>query len=506
MRTRYIYLPLLAALFPASLPAVLSAQEPAISSVTVSGNVSIPAEELAEAAGLAPGLVWSREINELSREIIASFYQSRGFMEAKVSVEELQAGASVHLLVEVTEGPLYLFGATSTSGLKKLRPNTVKKELSYRQGDSYSQAKLLGSQGKLYGTNWFESLSTTISSSTSSNNIDVVFEAVENPMLWLKGGIGYGSEEKERVSLGLTHNNFLGRGYKLDISGMLSRIWLEYRADFTNRHFLDSRTELRDASVWRRERRSGYDMESLRNTVSLGRKLAPNLHGSVQYRMQRTLIYNVDPELSGEAPSLARLRSAGVSFNRDTTDDFFYPSRGLRSELSVERSGGFWGGDINIYKASLRNTIYHQILPGLTGLISARGAFVHETGRTPDVPIYERLFTGGGNSVRGYSERGVGPTDADGNPLGGKVLLGASAELRFPIYKKLRGALFTDGGQVSDSLAGSAPRRWRYGAGAGLRYQTPVGPIRAYFGYKLNPDRPVTPEMWRVHLSIGEAF
>ena len=100
----------------------------------------------------------------------------------------------------------------------------------------------------------------------------------------------------------------------------------------------------------------------------------------------------------------------------------------------------------------------------------------------------------------------MGPTDASGNPLGGKLLLGASAEFRLPIYKKLRGALFLDGGQVADSLQGAAPRNWKYGAGAGLRYITPVGPIRVDFGYKLNPDKPALAELWRVHLSIGEAF
>ena len=318
--------------------------------------------------------------------------------------------------------------------------------------------------------------------------------------------MGYGSEEKERLSLGLTHNNFLARGYKLELNGMLSRIWLEYKADFTDRHFLDSRTELHDSSVWRRELRSGYDMESIKNTLSFGRKLIANIYGSVQYRMQRTLIYNVDQELSETAPSLSQLRSAGISFNRDTTDDFFYPSKGLWSELTLERAGGIWGGDINIYKSSIKTTFYHGIWRGLTGLLSVRGAFVHETDRTPDVPIYERLFTGGANSIRGYAERDVGPADLNGNPLGGKVLLGANAELRFPVYKKLRGALFTDGGQVSDSLAGSVPRRWQYGAGGGLRYLTPVGPIRADFAYKLNTSKPTETELWRIHFSIGEAF
>lgn len=506
MAKRRVYLLLLAALLPGVFSLGASAQGISISSVSLSGNRAVAGAEILEVADLKPGAAWTSETSALGREIISSLYHSHGFMGARVTVSELLSGTSVHLSIGIEEGAPYVFGGTSISGLEALRAKTVLKELAYKEGDSYSQEKLIGSQSRLYATDWFESVQTVISSSPSSNAIDVELVAKEKPMKWLKGGVGYGSEEKERFSLGLTHNNFLGRGYKLELNGMLSRIWLEYRADFTNRHFLDSRTEMRDSSVWRRERRSGYDMESIKNTLSLGRKLVADIYGSVQYRMQRTLIYNVDPDLSAETPSLSRIRSGGVAFNRDTTDDFFYPSKGLRSELSLERSGGIWGGDINIYKASLKNTAYQRLFPWLTGLLSVRGAFVQETGRTKEVPIFERLFTGGANSIRGYAERGVGPTDPDGNPLGGKVLLGASAELRFPIYKKLRAALFADGGQVSDSLAGSAPRRWRYGGGAGLRYRTPVGPIRADFGYKLNPDKPVTPDLWRLHLSIGEAF
>ncbi len=488
-------------------PAASAADENSIriASVTVTGNSALTAPDLLEAADLKPGAAWNPELKALSGEIISSIYHSQGFMEASIKLAELEEGTSVFLRLEIIEGPHYKFGATRVTGLVKLTQKTVRKEFDYREGDHFSQEKLMNSQSRLYATNWFDSLRTKVSS-TSAEGIDVDIQTLEKPLKWLTGGVGYGSEEKERFSLGVAHNNFLDQGYKLELGGMLSRIWLEYKAEFTNRHFLNSLTELHGSSAWRSETRKGYDLETFKNTVSLGRKLTPQVSASVQYSLQRSLLFHVDPLLSDETPSLSDIHTGGISLNRDTTDDFFYPTRGMRSELTLERAGGIWGGNINLYRGLLKNTAYARLFGGVTGLLSARGAFVQETGSTREVPVFERLFMGGANSVRGYSERGLGPMDSLGNPLGGKVLLGANAELRFPIYKKLQGAIFLDGGQVAYSLAGAAPKRWEYGAGAGLRYRTPVGPIRVDFGYKLNPDKPVTPELWRLHLSIGEAF
>lgn len=481
----------------------------AVSSVVFHGNAAIASADLLAAIELRPGTAWTAGKENFDREILISLYHNSGYTDAEAAVSSLLEGTSAFITVNIKEGPVYNFGSTTITGLRALNERTVKKELAYQKGEPYGYGKLITAQSRLYSANWFEELRTSISSSPASREIDVRITAREKPMLWMKAGLGYGSEEKERLSLGFTHNNFLNKGYQAQLTGTLSRIWLEYHAEMLNRHFLLSRTELRNGITWRRERREGYDLESLRNLLSLGRKLGRYISGSIQYKLQRALIFNVDPLLSAEAPSQSQLRAVSVSVNRDTTNEFFYPTRGSRSEAALERSGGAWGGDLDYYKGTTRHTVYRELFWGITGLASTAGGFIQETGRTKNIPIYERFFVGGGNSVRGYAERGIGPTDANGNPLGGKVSLQGNAELRVPIYGGLRGALFLDGGRVADSLRGAAPANWEYGAGAGLRYTTPVGPVRLDFGYKLNPVKPAAIavlDTWRIHFSIGEAF
>lgn len=480
-----------------------------VSSVVFNGNLVVSSTELVAAIELRPGSVWSAEKEKLDKEILTSMYHNRGYSDAEAAVASLLEGTSAFIMIGIKEGPVYSFGSTTIMGLRALKESAVKKELEYKKGDPYSYEKLLKAQSRLYSANWFEELRTSISSSPVSREINVRITVREKPMLWVKSGIGYGFEEKERLSLGLTHNNFLGKGYQAQLNGTLSRIWLEYHADFVDRNFLLSRNELRNGITWRREKRKGYELETLQNLLSLGRKLTRYISVSVQYKLQRSLIFEVDPLLSAEAPSASQTRSVAVVANRDTTNDFFYPTRGIRSEAGLERSGGIWGGDLDYYKVTTRHTVYRRLFWGITGLVSAAGGFIGETGTTPDIPIYDRFFMGGGSTVRGYAERGVGPKDANGNPLGGKVSLQGNAELRFPVYKSLKGAVFLDGGQVAATLRGAAPANWKYGAGGGLRYLTPVGPIRLDLGYKLNPGKPaaIAPvDTWRIHFSLGEAF
>src|SRR5262249_46477825 len=163
------------------------------------------------------------------------------------------------------------------------------------------------------------------------------------------------------------------------------------------------------------------------------------------------------------------------TFNRDTADDPFFPRRGARTRLLLERDGGFLGGDIDMDKAVLETTLYRTLWGPLTAALTARaGALATFNGRT-EAPIFHRFFTGGANTVRGWKERYVGPKAPGGAPLGGDWLAGASAELRFPLFWRLGGALFIDGGQVASTSDGVAPAFWKLGAGGGVRLRTPVG-------------------------------
>jgi outer membrane translocation and assembly module TamA len=144
---------------------------------------------------------------------------------------------------------------------------------------------------------------------------------------------------------------------------------------------------------------------------------------------------------------------------------------------------------------------------------------IQETEDTDLIPINKRLFLGGTNTVRGYGYQKLGPLDASGNPVGGQSALNGNIELRHPIYKKISGVAFIDMGFLGVDPLTFNGDELRFTGGVGLRYDTPVGPLRIDLGYKLNPptvgDVTVSPvpnpdddieDRWKIHFSIGQAF
>jgi len=441
---------------------------------------------------------------QLARDTLLSLFQNNGYLEARVEPQTARRDSSVDLVLRVSEGPRYRFGAARFEGLRKTRDGILRRELSFRPGDPYVRAHLFAAQSRLFSLGWFDDISVQ-ASTTPAKTAEVLIRVSEKPGKWVKAGLGWGSEESERLSLELRQANFMRRGYKLNLSAVYSRIWLEYGGEFVNRYLFGSGVENRLGVSWRRENRDGYDLEKTVGQASLGRSLPLGMRGTLSYRLQRSVLFHFHPDIVEPASRRDLTSALALLLNRDTTSDPFFPERGSLVQARLERAGGLLGGDVHFNRASLDGASYRRLYRGLIAAVSGRAGVIHQFRPSPEVPVYERFFTGGANSVRGYRERGVGPVDGLGAPRGGNVLLGGNLELRFPLFWRFWGTVFLDGGQVDPSSELVFPARWKYGTGAGLRVRTPVGPLRLDWGHKLGP-RPADESGWRLHLSLGEAF
>jgi outer membrane protein insertion porin family/translocation and assembly module TamA len=213
------------------------------------------------------------------------------------------------------------------------------------------------------------------------------------------------------------------------------------------------------------------------------------------------------------------LNATGFDFQRSTADNLLNAHRGYQLAFHVEQAGRFVPGSFNYYAWSADGRHYLPVSDKVTvatrlqlGNIRPFGDPGPDASVEQNVPFSKRYFLGGATSIRGWGRYEVSPLSESGQPYGGDSMLAASAELRAVLRGNLGGVLFLDFGNVWAESYGIRLNDLRYSIGPGLRYQTPIGPIRLDLGYQLNkiPGLIVsgdsTPRRYRIHFSIGQAF
>jgi outer membrane protein insertion porin family len=487
------------------------------------GNKAIPAAELLPKLRVAPGKVFRKDEVKYSVSVIESNYRDKGYYEVSVSTTLLSApDRQLDLRFVVDEGPIFKIGAISIEGNQKISSGIILRTLGIHSGDLFSQSKIFEGNRQLYQTGYFDGLDFIYSTMTE-HTVDVAIRVRERATKYIKGGWGYGTQTKERVTLGYEDLNFLGNARKLDVtathSGFLTNP-SHYRTTLLQTSLtqpnlfgtaLEGNTNV--AREW--DNRESYDSVSTAWLSSVGRRFSSAITASMRYRYQGTRITNVSSE--AKTPGFTNISALGPTFTFDNTNDPFLPSNGWRVIGTYEEGVRFFAGDVRFHKLENRVGRFDTVFGKWTFFEGIQAGVIRpdSTSDRDIIPIYERYFLGGANTVRGYSERELGPRDSAGAPLGGDAFLVANWEMWHPLYKKLFGVVFLDGGQLYSTPAGhvwptiraEGLDDFRYSTGFGLRLHSPVGAIRLELGYKLNPqggtgffDRTA------IHFSIGEVF
>ena len=207
------------------------------------------------------------------------------------------------------------------------------------------------------------------------------------------------------------------------------------------------------------------------------------------YKLENIDVYNVSEDASRfikEQEGKKTTSALSFTLSMDTRDDYFAPTRGARHSLFVQNAGGILGGD-NYFVKVTGETSWFFPLPLNTVLnLRGRAGFIEPYGGR-ESPIYEKFFVGGLYTVRGFEYGMAGPVDENRDPLGADKMVAFNSELLFPLSREigLRGALFWDIGKGFDKLRDITPLKT--GAGVGIRWFSPFGPIHLDLGFNLNP-------------------
>jgi outer membrane protein insertion porin family len=231
-----------------------------------------------------------------------------------------------------------------------------------------------------------------------------------------------------------------------------------------------------------------YSSDVLGADVHLGRKLTDYISASLVGRAERVKIFDISPDASDlvkQEEGTKDTHSLTLVLARDTRNDFYNPTKGSKHTLSLENAGGILGGDNTFYKVSGDTNWYFPLPWNTVFHLRGRAGFV-EGYDDKDVPIYERFYVGGINTIRGFEYGEAGPKDETGEVIGGEKMVVFNSEFIFPLSRAigLRGAIFYDGGAGWDE----GFKKWRHAVGAGIRWFSPIGPIRIDWGYNLDPQ------------------
>jgi translocation and assembly module TamA len=461
--------------------------------------------------GLAPGqLAKSTVILEAEQALVLELERD-GHPFAKVSGRDVVADHARGLLdvsLELDAGPVAPFGQTAVDGAESVDSQFIARMAGIRQGEQYDPEELAAAEKRLRALEVFSSVNVRGSESLSGDgSVPVEVTVSERKHRYLGVGATYSSTDGGGLEAYWGHRNLFGRAEKLRIEGSVSSLGKTGQVkDMTWRgaalfekpgvlgpasKFV-SRLELEQENpdAYRRfsvEAAAGITYElTAQQTVSAG--------VNVEYA-RLTDSFNVDLETITVALPL--------EYVRDTRDSKLNPTSGTRLSLLVEPTYEINGG-ATFVKLRAEASAYRALDADKRFVLAGRVAAGTIYGASlASVPANRRFYAGGGGSVRGYGYQDIGPVNAAGQPTGGRSLIETSAEIRIGVTDTIGLVPFVDAGLVSASETFSGAK-FKAGAGIGVRYSTPFGPLRVDVAVPLNKD--ATDPDYGIYAGIGQAF
>ncbi len=471
-----------------TIPIVSEGDQYKVGSVGLTGDEVFDETELREMIRLRTGEIYSREV--IRRDILAltNAYTDQGyaFADATPTIGLDDQQRLVNVSYTVRPGPRVYIGRIDIRGNERTRDYVIRRELRLDEGELYSGRKLRRSRQRLTNLQYFEEVKIDTKRRLEQGLIDLDVDVTEQSTGQFTAGLGFSSIETVVFSAAVTQRNLFGRGQSISAQARIGGLSQDFSISFTE-PWLFGRPISAGVSLFRRSvdfqtfdsRRTGF-------SLSLGRAFGEFLRASVTYRFEELDISNLDPsaaDLLEEQEGSSLTSSVTPRVVWDSRDNRFNPSQGSFQSFEVEVAG--LGGDNRFYKLVGESTWHYPLPYGLTGLV--KGRFGIGTGYGgEDLPASERFFLGGPTTVRGFGFRDIGPQDLDGNPLGGTSFVQFNLEIGRSFSRIFRFVVFMDAGNVYSGEDQFDLGELRRSVGFGIRFITPVGPVRLDWGFKLD--------------------
>jgi len=479
----------------------------------IEGDIIFPEEDIRKEITLKKGDYFSYGQLREDMENIRSLFYQRGYMNADIVVDRVLQ-PSTHILdviYNIDAKEIVHIGKINISGNTKTKDIIIRRELRAYPGERFDGEQLRRSKERLYNLGFFEDIyfETTPTDDPNVSNLNIGVKETKTGEFSFGGGyssidqlIGFVQIQQKNFDL-FNFPYFTGDGQDLIVRADLAMVRYDFDISWTEPWIFDyplsfgidgyHRTHFRRTNV-------GYGYKEMRSggDVRLGKEFLEYLNTNLMYKLEHVDISDVSAEASQAEKDEAGknwLSTAILGISFDNRDNIYSATKGFYSGISINNTGGFLLGDKTFVKGYWSNSFYwtppwKPVHKKVVLEVRGRAGLGSGYGNTDSIPIYEKFYAGGANSIRGYKERKVGPRDPDSNdPIGGASTLIGNAEVTFPIYEKaIKAAFFYDVGNVWEGVKGFAQGGYKQGVGLGVRVKTPIGPIKLDWGYPLNEN------------------
>ncbi len=430
-----------------------------IGTIDFKGDVLTTKEDLFKSLTLKRGDPYRN--SEVRKDIntLTGRFANQGYAYTEVNPEPSvdPKNLIVNLTFEIEKKKRVSFEKIQISGNTKSRDKVVRRELLVSEGELYNAADLNLSRDRLKRTGYFKEADFTTSRGSAEDKVNLDVKVEEAPTGALSFGVGYSSLDKIVGSASVSDRNLFGLGYTASLKFALGRISRNVRFSFTDPYFLGYRY-LAGTDLYNESREfTTYKYQITGGDIHFGKELTQKLRADLLYKLETIDVSNVGEEASFfiQSQEGKKLTSAlGLTFTRDTRDDFFAPTRGSKLSLSVMNAGGILGGNNYFIKSQFMGSWFFPMpLKTVYNFRAQVGSITAYGGK--EIPIYEKFFVGGMTTVRGFEYGMAGPTDIEtGESIGANRMLIFNHELVFPLSREigLRGAVFLDFGKRSRSM------------------------------------------------------
>ncbi|MFO7837908.1 MAG: POTRA domain-containing protein [Desulfosalsimonadaceae bacterium] len=483
-----------------------------VRSVSVEGVAGMGLDKPCEGLILEPGVPYRQFLLQSEKSALAGRISEKGYphvsVEPKVTISP--DGTAADIVYTVRPGPYVEMGRSFFTGNFKTRERVLDREMTISAGEAFSLSRLLASQRNIRSLNVVDTARfKTFGLAEKAGEVDMLAEIREKKPYFVSFAAGYDTRRLSYCRLTAGNSNLTGLNKELRTDLEWSQIGYRAELRLSGPRFFGSRiatnTNLYTETLEELHKDFGFRTHGA--SLGFSRKLSKNLSASLNFHFESREQYLIDGVSGAEAqqdaydPRAVLVAAPSLSYN--STNSFVRPTRGARVSFSVDVSKGVKDSLDDFFKYRLEGRYYYSPFQRLTLATRGRIDYIDPFGEKSRIPEDQLFFLGGISDVRGFSENRL-RFDAEEDPVGGRTALLASLEARFDIGMNFELAAFYDTGAVRDSIIDAGSDEFRSSAGLALRYITPIGPLSAMYGWKL--DRKPEEGPGQFHFALGYTF